>query len=78
MEKKQGLEEVILELKGAGFEEKMIEKYLSCWREGKTAGQLRLLGEKREALLECVHEQEKQIGCLDYLVYQLRKETGKS
>lgn len=73
MESKMTIQDLILNLKAAGFEENMIEEYLSCWKAGETKGQLKLLSQKRESLLEHVHKKEKQIACLDYLVYQIGK-----
>lgn len=66
-------QDLILNLKAAGLEEEQIEAYLSCWKAGQTKEQLKLLAETREMLLEHVHQEEKQIACLDYLVYQIGK-----
>ena len=66
-------QELILNLKAAGFEKNMIEEYLSCWETGRINEQLKLLAEKRAGLLAHVHQEEKQIDCLDYLVYQIEK-----
>lgn len=65
-------EDLILNLKAAGFEAEMIEQYIACWKDGKVREQLTLLSVKRESLLEHVHQQERQIDCLDYLVYQIK------
>ena len=35
----------------------------------------KLLERQRRLLLDSVHSREKQIDCLDYLVFQIRKET---
>ena len=40
--------------------------------------QLALLSEKREVLLKRVHEEEKRIFCLDYLVYQIGREDAST
>lgn len=66
-------QDLIRNLKAAGFEEKLVEEYLRCRREGKTEEQLQLLAAKRERILAQVHREEKQIDCLDYLVYQIGK-----
>lgn len=68
-------QDLLLNLKAAGFEGDMLKHYLSCWKEGKTGDQLKLLSAKRASLLEKVHRQEKQIDCLDYLVYRVK--TGR-
>ena len=43
-------------------------KSLLSWRVNK----LSLLEEHRETILGRVHEEERQIVCLDYLVYRIR------
>ncbi len=41
--------------------------------ECRTAELLRLLGTQKRALLKTVHESQKCIDCLDYLVYQIER-----
>lgn len=65
------IQDLILNLKAAGFEGDMIDKYLSCWKAGAINEQLMLLSKKRESILDHVHSEERQINCLDYLVYQV-------
>ena len=40
----------------------------------KTAELVRILSQHRRALLDTVHQSEKQIDCLDYLLYTLEKQ----
>lgn len=44
---------------------------------GDVQGQLQLLAQHRKCLLEKVHREERRIQCLDYLVYQMEKESPK-
>ena len=44
---------------------------------GDVQGQLQLLAQHRKRLLEKVHREERRIQCLDYLVYQMEKESPK-
>ena len=69
-------QDLILNLKAAGFGGTLIQEFLCCWKAGKRSEQLRLLSQKREGLLDQVHREEKQIHCLDYLVYQIEKEEN--
>lgn len=69
-------QDLIINLKAAGFNGTAIQAFLDCWKAGKTMEQLRLLAQKREGLLERVHREEKQIQCLDYLVYQIEKKEN--
>ncbi len=66
-------EAVIQNLKDAGCNQVMIEQFLGYVKEGQTDEQLRLLIGQRKTLLERVHVEERKIDCLDYLVYQIRK-----
>ena len=55
----------------AGCDEKTITSFKNCrsiWDE------IRLLEKHRAALLDRSHEVNRQISCLDYLVYNLKKE----
>ena len=66
-------QDLIINLKAAGFDGTLIQEFLGCWKAGETTEQLRLLSQKREGLLDQVHQEEKKIHCLDYLVYQIEK-----
>lgn len=64
-------EAVIQNLKDAGCSQETVECCLDCLDCGKKAELLKQLENHRKGLLRKVHEGEKQIGCLDYLVYQI-------
>jgi hypothetical protein len=64
-------EDVIQNLKDAGCDRKIIECFMECMARDDFNGQLQLMKEQRECLLDRVHKNEKQIDCLDYLVYQI-------
>ncbi|HIX91121.1 MAG TPA: hypothetical protein H9845_09570 [Candidatus Agathobaculum pullicola] len=66
-------QDLILNLKAAGFDGTLLQEFLGCWKAGKIIEQLQLLSQKRAELLDQVHKEEKQINCLDYLVYQIEK-----
>ena len=71
-------EAVIQNMKDAGCSQETIEccmDYLNC---GKETELLERLSNHREGLLHKVHEGEKQIGCLDYLVYQIDRSRSKN
>ena len=61
-------------LEDAGCDEETVERCLDCARQGRTQEQLRLLSAHRRLLLDAVHRCEKQIDCLDYLVFQIERE----
>ena len=65
-------EAVIQNLEDAGCAPDIIECCMSCMEQGKKKELLKRLEEHRKALLHKVHEEEKHIDCLDYLVSQIR------
>lgn len=66
-------EAVIQNLKDAGCSPDTIECCMSSLDCGKKAELLKQLEDHRETLLHKVHEEEKRIDCLDYLVYQISR-----
>ena len=69
---------VIQNLEDAGCDKKTMEQFLVLEIAGEKQDQLNLLEKHRRCLLEKVHEGEKQIDCLDYLVFQMKKERKKT
>lgn len=63
---------VIQNLEDAGCAPDIIECCIACMEQGKKKELLKRLEEHRTSLLDKVHEEEKHIDCLDYLVYQIR------
>ena len=49
------------------------ERFLALEQSGQYREQLRLLSDHRRQLLDCLHQEERRIDCLDYLVYKLEK-----
>lgn len=71
-------EEVIQNLKDAGCSQEIIVRFMKYMSQDNVNGQLQLMDEHRKYLLDRVHEEEKQIGCLDYLVYQINRSRRNS
>lgn len=70
-------EAVIQNLKDAGCAPDIIECCIACMEQGKKKELLKRLEDHRTGLLHKVHEEEKHIDCLDYLVYQIRRCESK-
>lgn len=66
-------EAVVQNLEDAGCAPDIIECCMACMEQGKKNELLKRLEEHRKGLLRKVHEEEKHIDCLDYLVYQIRR-----
>lgn len=71
-------EAVIQNLKDAGCAQDIIECCMDCMEQGKKNELLKRLEEHRKDLLQKVHEEEKHIDCLDYLVYQIGRCESKN
>lgn len=65
---------LIMTLHDIGFKNTEIETYMKLLLEQKNSGdqRLKILDQKRRALLDDIHFYEKQISKLDYLRYQIR------
>ncbi len=63
-------------LMDAGCDQTTISRCVSLLQRKKTADLLRQLSSQRKILLDAVHRNQKQIDCLDYLVYQIEKRTN--
>lgn len=57
----------------AGCDQELAQRCAALTQGEKTAEVLRILSRHRQTLLDAVHRGEKQIDCLDYLVYTIKK-----
>lgn len=73
MEYEKNEQTVIQNLKDAGCDSETIAAFVKDVREQRTAEALKRLSIHRRSLLENLHKEQKQIDCLDYLVYQMEK-----
>ncbi len=64
---------IIQNLKDAGCDSDLIHRFLGYRRLGRICEQLQLLAKQRRILLDALHDDQKRIDCLDYLVYQIEK-----
>ena len=64
-------EAIIQNLKDAGCSQKTIDCCLACLDTGQKKELLTRLENHRKGLLDKVHKGQKQIDCLDYLVFQI-------
>ena len=75
MEKSDSREAVIQNLKDAGCSTGIIKDFMASFDGGDVIEQITLLEGHRKQLLNKVHKEEKRISCLDYLVYQIKKNS---
>lgn len=63
---------VLQNLKDAGCNDEMVEKFMALQDSDDEEQQIQLLSGHRKYLLEKLHRDEKRIDCLDYLIYQMQ------
>ena len=59
----------------AGCDSGIVQQCMELARGQRTGEMKRILTRHRRTLLDTVHQNEKRIDCLDYLVYRLEKQT---
>lgn len=64
-------------LEDAGCEKNLIIKYLQYDELGMIQQQLCLLTKHRKDLLERMHEDQRRIDCLDYLIYKIKDDKRR-
>ncbi|MCM1272913.1 MAG: hypothetical protein NC225_02550 [Clostridium sp.] len=65
--------DIIQNLRDAGCDDGTITAFMTDFREERITDGLKLLAVHRRALLDDLHKDQKQIDCLDYLVYNIEK-----
>lgn len=66
---------IIQNLKDAGCDGDTIAAFMKDLGDGRMKEGCKLLAVYRRSLLEDLHKKQKQIDCLDYLVYTLEKKS---
>jgi hypothetical protein len=64
-------EKTIVNLQDAGCPEEVIKAFV---QGGTTEKRLRILALYRAGLLEGIHAEQKKLDCLDYLIFNMKKE----
>ena len=64
---------IIQNLKDAGCNQDMITAFINDLKEGYIDDGMKRLAAHSRLLLEELHREQKQIDCLDYLVYKMKK-----
>ncbi|MCD7855439.1 MAG: hypothetical protein LUG66_07485 [Clostridiales bacterium] len=66
-------EDIIQNLKDAGCGDETISKFMENINKGYTEEGTDILNRHRRTLLDKLHKNQKQIDCLDYLMYTMKK-----
>jgi hypothetical protein len=67
-------DKIILNLKDAGCPEDVVNAFI---QESTTERRLRILARYRGSLLDKIHTEQKKLDCLDYLIFNIKKERKK-
>jgi hypothetical protein len=68
-------EEVVLNLQDADCSEDFIQRFL---QESDTEKRLKLLSAHRRQLLNGIHDRQKKLDILDYLIFTMKQEQKRS
>lgn len=69
----QQKEKTIQNMRDAGCSEEAINSFLQYFQISDTKGELTVLSRHRQYLMDELHGRQKEIDCLDYLIYQIQK-----
>lgn len=67
------IEKLIQNLKDSNCSEDLIEEIVTLDNKGEISNELKLLERHRKNLLEKLHQNQKYIDNLDYLIFNFRK-----
>lgn len=62
---------ILQNLKDADCNRELIERFFMLDKNQRTFEQLKLLDEYRKKLVESLHQDQRKIDCLDYLIFNL-------
>lgn len=66
-------EETVQCLKDYGCDDRMTELFLAYGQESRTRDQIRLLSRQRQSLMNDLHETQKRVDCIDYIIRKLEQ-----
>lgn len=74
-ETKDAYESIRQNLMDAGCAPQVMELCMDFAKEGRLSEMVLELKKHRNHLLDALHKDQKQIDCLDYLLYRIKKKT---
>ena len=67
-------EPVLRNLSDAACPNETIERFMALRSEGRMAEQVKLLQAHRKILLDTIHDGQRSLDCLDYLLFTMKKD----
>ena len=67
---------ILQNLKDADCNSELIERFFMLDKNQRTFEQLKLLDEYRKKLVESLHQDQRKIDCLDYLIFNLKQKQN--
>ncbi len=71
----ENTEKILQNLQDANCSAALISKYFALAKAGNTFEQLKLLASHKTELLNSLHKCQKQIDCLDFLIFNLEQQA---
>lgn len=68
---------ILQNLKDAGCDKEVIDKFFKLTDSNQTDTALKLLTKHKSQLLDNLHKSQKQIDCLDFLIFNIKQENQK-
>lgn len=68
-------EDIIQNLRDAGCGDAGVKQFMELYDEGSTTRAQRLLFDHRKELLNGIHEEERKISRLDYLMFEMNRQV---
>ena len=65
--------DILQNLKDADCSNAFIEEFFKIKKSGKSKELIQLLYKHKSHLLDCLHDFQKKIDCLDYLIFQINQ-----
>lgn len=73
-----GSEKEILQcLKDCGCDERTAKQFLAYGQEARPRDQIRLLNRRRRSLMDDLHENQKKVDCIDFMIRELEQKGEK-
>lgn len=75
----QNSEKGILQcLKDCGCDERTAEQFIAYGQEARLRDQIRLLNRRRRSLMDDLHENQRKVDCIDFMIRELeQKRSGR-
>ena len=64
-------------LKDCGCDERTAEQFLAYGQEARRRDQIRHLNRRRRSLMDDLHENQKKVDCIDFMIRELERKRSE-